>query len=91
MCSRSQGSSKRPSGWGPGRRRRPGLAGGGIDAVRHGVRSLSRVLGCEKPPQGPPPKFDLGLIRPDIDPVTLAESLVGNAERGSAHRSWGVS
>ena len=31
-----------------------GLAGGGIAAVRHGVRSLSRVLGCERPPQGPP-------------------------------------
>ena len=40
-----------------------GLTGGGIAAVCHGVRSLSRVLGCEKPPQGPPPKFDLGLIK----------------------------
>ena len=58
------------------------LAGGGIDAVRHGVRSLSRVLGCEKPPQGPPPRFDLGLIQCDTDPVTLAESLVGDAGRG---------
>ena len=59
-----------------------GLAGGGIDAVRHGVRSLSRVLGCERPPQGPPPRFDLGLIQADTDPVTLAESLVGDADRG---------
>ena len=59
-----------------------GLAGGGIDAVRHGVRSLSRVLGCEKPPQGPPPRFDLGLIQADTDPVTLAECLVRDADRG---------
>ena len=59
-----------------------GLAGGGIDAVRHGVRSLSRLLGCEKPPQGPPPRFDLGLIQADTDPVTLAECLVRDADRG---------
>ena len=59
-----------------------GLAGGGIAAVLHGVRSLSRVLGCERPPQGPPPRFDLGLIQSDTDPVTLAECLVGNADRG---------
>ena len=69
-------------GVGAGATAAAGLAGGGIDAVRHGVRSLSRVLGCEKPPQGPPPKFDLGLIRSDTDPVTLAESLVRNAEQG---------
>ena len=59
-----------------------GLAGGGIAEVRHGVRSLSRVLGCEKPPQGPPPRFDLGLIQSDTDPAVLADRLVGNAELG---------
>ena len=53
-----------------------GLAWGGIDAVRHGARSLSRVLGCEKAPQGPPPRFGLGLIRGDTDPVALAKCLV---------------
>ena len=58
------------------------LAGGGIETVRHGVRSLSRVLGCEKPPQGPPPRFDLGLIQSDTDSVTLAECLVRDADRG---------
>ena len=69
-------------GVGAGATAAAGLAGGGIDAVRHGVRSLSRVLGCEKPPQGPPPRFDLGLIHADTDPVTLAERLVQNADRG---------
>ena len=59
-----------------------GLAGGGIDAVRHGVRSLSRVLGCEKPPQGPPPRFDLGLIQSDTNPATLAGCLMRDADRG---------
>ena len=34
--------------------------------------------GCE----GPPPRFDLALIQSDIDPLTLAERLVQNAERG---------
>ena len=58
------------------------LSGGGIAAVRHGVRSLSRALGCDKPPQSPPPRFDLGLVRADTDPVTLAERLVGNGGRG---------
>ena len=70
-------------GVGAGATAAAGLAGGGIDAVRHGVRSLSRVLGCERPPQGPPPRFDLGLIQADTDPVALAESLVrDDADRG---------
>ena len=68
-------------GVGAGATAAAGLAGGGIDAVRHGVRSISRVLGCEKPPQGTPPNFDLGLIQCDTDPVYLAEQLVQNAER----------
>ena len=69
-------------GVGAGATAAAGLAGGGIDAVRHGVRSLSRVLGCERPPQGPPPRFDLGLIQADTDPATLAECLVRDADRG---------
>ena len=68
-------------GVGAGATAAAGLAGGGIAEVRHGVRSLSRVLGCEKPPQGPPPRFDLGLIQSDTDPAVLAERLVRNAER----------
>ena len=58
------------------------LSGGGIASVRHGVQSLSRVLGGEKPPQGPQIRFDLGLIRirGDSDSVELAEQLVRSNE-----------
>ena len=58
-----------------------GIAGGGIDTVRLGVRGLSRVLSCEAPPQGAPPLFDPALIRADTDPVALADSLVASCER----------
>ncbi len=58
------------------------LTGGGVDAVRHGMRSLSRVLGRGKPPQSPPSRFDLALIRSDADPATLAERLVRSGEQG---------
>ena len=54
------------------------LGGGDIETVRRGVRSLSRVLGCEKPPQGAPERFDPALIRADIDPAALADSLAGS-------------
>ena len=53
------------------------LAGGGVETVRRGVRSLSRVLGCERPPQGPPERFDPALIRADTDPAALAGRLAG--------------
>ena len=57
------------------------LGGGDIAAVRHGVRSLSRVLSCERPPQAAPARFDPGLINADTDPATLAERLVDLGER----------
>ena len=57
------------------------LGGGDIETVRRGVRSLSRVLGCEKPPQGAPERFDPALIRADIDPAALADSLAGSGGR----------
>ena len=44
------------------------LAGGGLEAVRRHVRSLCRVMGCEKPPRGTPERFDPALIRADLDP-----------------------
>ncbi len=53
------------------------LGGSDIETVRRGVRSLSRVLGCEKPPQGTPERFDPALIRADIDPAALAGRLAG--------------
>ena len=59
----------------------PGVAAGGIDTVRRGVRGLSRVLSCEAPPQGAPPLFDPALIRADTDPIVLADSLAGSGER----------
>ena len=57
------------------------LAGGGVETVRRGVQSLSRVLGCERPPQGPPERFDPALIRADTDPAALAGRLAGAGGR----------
>ena len=53
------------------------LAGGDIEAVRRGVRGLSRLLGCGKPAGGTPDRFDPALIRADTDPGMLAGRLVG--------------
>ena len=52
------------------------IAGGGIDAVRIGVQSLSRLVSCEVPPEGVPQLFDPKLIQANTCPVKLAESLV---------------
>ena len=57
------------------------LGGGDIETVRRGVRSLSRVLGCERVPQGASMRFDPTLIRADTDPTALAERLAGSGER----------
>ncbi len=57
------------------------LGGGDLAAVRRGVRSLSRVLSCEKPPQGTPARYDPALIRTDTDPVRLADRLASSGER----------
>ena len=57
------------------------LGGGDIETVRHGVRSLSRVLSCAKPPDGTPARFDLGLIHADTDPCVLADRLARSDER----------
>ena len=56
------------------------IDGGDIATVRRGVRSLSRLLHGEKPPQRAPREFDPTLIRADTDPVELADRL---AERGA--------
>ena len=57
------------------------LGGGDLAAVRRGVRSLSRVLSCEKPPQGTPARYDPALLRADTDPVRLADRLAISGER----------
>ena len=56
------------------------LAGGGIPAVHRGVRSLSRLLQCDRPPQAVPERFDLSLVRADVDPVVLADRLTNSRE-----------
>ena len=56
------------------------IDGGDIATVRQGVRSLSRLLHGEKPPQRTPRDFDPRLVRADTDPVELADRL---AERGA--------
>ena len=45
------------------------------------MHSLSRVLGCGRPPQVTPPRFDLALIQADTDPAALADSLETSGER----------
>ena len=57
------------------------LGGGDLAAVRRGVRSLSRVLGSDKPPQGTPARYDPALIQADTDPLRLADRLASSGER----------
>ncbi len=57
------------------------LGGGDLAAVRRGVRSLSRVLSCEKPPQGTPARYDPALLQADTDPARLADRLAISGER----------
>ena len=56
------------------------IAGGGIDAVRIGVQSLSRLVSCEVPPEGVPKLFDPTLIQATTCPVKLADRLVDSGE-----------
>ena len=58
--------------------------GGDIATVQCGVRSLSRLLKGETPPQQAPSKFDPALISADFDPAVLADRL---AERGAKRAS----
>ncbi|MCY4594312.1 MAG: ATP-binding protein [Bryobacterales bacterium] len=51
------------------------LAGGDIAAVRTGVRSLARLLSCDRPSQEAPAGFDPALIQADTDPTALADRL----------------
>ena len=57
------------------------LAGGDFDLVRRGVRSLSRVLGCERPERQVTTRFDPHLLEADIDLRTLADRLADRGER----------
>ena len=55
--------------------------GGDIATVHCGVRSLSRLLSGETPPQQAPSKFDPALISADLDPAMLADRLAERGER----------
>ena len=57
------------------------LAGGDFDLVRSGVRSLSRVLGCERPERRATTRFDPRLLEADIDLRVLADRLADRCER----------
>ena len=57
------------------------LAGGDIAAVRTGVRSLARLLSCDRPPQKAPAGFDPALIQADADPTALADRLTAGERR----------
>ena len=57
------------------------LAGGDFDLVRSGVRSLSRVLGCERPERRATTRFDPRLLEADIDLSVLADRLADRRER----------
>ena len=58
------------------------LADGDFETVRRGIRSLSRVLGCERPNTKPSVRFDPALIEADLD----VEDLVTRLEKGGQRR-----
>ena len=52
------------------------VGGDGVDAVRRGVASLSRLLWGNRPPKSAPHDFDARLIGSNFDATKLAERLV---------------
>ena len=57
------------------------LADGDFDTVRRGIRSLSRVLGCERPEKRSAIGFDPALIEADLDVEALAARLEAGGQR----------
>ena len=57
------------------------LGAGGFDLVRRSVRSLSRVLGCERAEGLQSTGFDPALIEADLDLTGLADRLERSSER----------
>ena len=57
------------------------LGAGGFDLVRRSVRSLSRVLGCERVESQRSTDFDPALIEADLDLTELADRLERGGER----------
>ena len=65
------------------------LTGGDIDSVRRGLQGIARALGCERPVQGVPVRFDLALMQSDTDLVGLADRLADGNERRFSLRLHG--
>lgn len=57
------------------------LGEGGFELVRRGVRSLSRVLGCERPAQRDSVAFDPAFAAADIDLARLTDRLIEAGDR----------
>ena len=57
------------------------LGAGGFDLVRRSVRSLSRVLGCERADGLRSTEFDPALVEADVDLAALADRLERSGER----------
>lgn len=57
------------------------LADGDFELVRRGVRSLSRVLGCDRPTPRGAIRFDATLLSADLDLTEVAARLAGRGER----------
>ena len=57
------------------------LGDGGFDLVRRSVRSLSRVLGCERADGSRSTDFDPALVETDVDLAALANRLERSGER----------
>ena len=57
------------------------LADGDFELVRRGVRSLSRVLGCDRPAFRGANRFDATLLSADIDLTEVATRLADRGER----------
>ena len=57
------------------------LADGHFELVRRGVRSLSRVLGCDRPALRGANRFDPTLLSADIDLTEVAARLADRGER----------
>ena len=57
------------------------IGDGNLETVRAGVRSLSKLLSGDNPRQRSPAGFELGLIRADTDPESLAGRIVSTARR----------
>ena len=57
------------------------LSDGGFEVVRRGVRSLSRVLGCDKPAVQATARFEPAFAEADLDLAALADRLAASSER----------